>query len=333
MRQGMLALLLLSSSLTLGSSHAYAISMPASEAQHWLESQQLDSKVDELYQYILLDEVDRVSFSLQRLTLPQQEVVRFKLLQKIEQQNLALTVKVALFVESQASITPNYRVTKQGDGYQVSQLAFDYSTVANRLLRRWKEDKTQFAFLLDAEKQRLDLRKWLTEGKAVEQQHQSMLMKDIAHLSQPAVQALSQQVTQTNVTSWLPSTTVMVGLARYSKDPQAYRMLWRMRSDQNIRSELDRLIQQADDFSLQQVMAATENPNLKGLALTGLTQIKPLPSDVKEFLITRMAISEEAPLVAQALVRQGHKGWLQELISSNAKVLVPELQKVLAQSF
>ncbi|OXE33176.1 hypothetical protein CA163_08890, partial [Vibrio parahaemolyticus] len=70
-------------------------------------------------------------------------------------------------------------------------------------------------------------------------------------------------------------------------------------------------------------------PSLKPHAIRLLTKSNPLSPEVKQFLIAKMALSEEATLVARQLAQQGHQTWLEELISSNRQVKARQIEQVL----
>ncbi|TOG94452.1 hypothetical protein [Vibrio parahaemolyticus] len=329
MQQGMLSSLLLSLSLLTLPVAVSAKEMQESVVEQWLQDTQIQTKVSELLEYVVRDEVDSLKFSLDRLAFPQQEVVRFSLLEKLEQQNIILTPRMALFVESQVRLTPTYQMLERGDGYEFSVPAFNYPAIASRLIKRWKQDQSTLDFVLQAERKELNLQQWLTGTSQQIQTRESLLIRELDSLSPSALKALTTQLTQANVTSWLPSTAVVVRMAQVSQDKAMYDLLWRMRADYNSQQELKRLADTGDAFSLQQLMNATINPSLKPLAIRLLTKSNPLSPEVKQFLIAKMALSEEATLVARQLAQQGHQTWLEELISSNRQVKARQIEQVL----
>ncbi|EJG1899166.1 hypothetical protein [Vibrio parahaemolyticus] len=329
MQQGMLSSLLLSLSLLTLPVAVSAKEMQESVVEQWLQDTQIQTKVSELLEYVVRDEVDSLKFSLDRLAFPQQEVVRFRLLEKLEQQNIILTPRMALFVESQVRLTPTYQMLERGDGYEFSVPAFNYPAIASRLIKRWKQDQSTLDFVLQAERKELNLQQWLTGTSQQIQTRESLLIRELDSLSPSALKALTTQLTQANVTSWLPSTAVVVRMAQVSQDKAMYDLLWRMRADYNSQQELKRLADTGDAFSLQQLMSATINPSLKPHAIRLLTKSNPLSPEVKQFLIAKMALSEEATLVARQLAQQGHQTWLEELISSNRQVKARQIEQVL----
>ncbi|WP_308390245.1 hypothetical protein [Vibrio parahaemolyticus] len=263
MQQGMLSSLLLSLSLLTLPVAVSAKEMQESVVEQWLQDTQIQTKVSELLEYVVRDEVDSLKFSLDRLAFPQQEVVRFRLLEKLEQQNIILTPRMALFVESQVRLTPTYQMLERGDGYEFSVPAFNYPAIASRLIKRWKQDQSTLDFVLQAERKELNLQQWLTGTSQQIQTRESLLIRELDSLSPSALKALTTQLTQANVTSWLPSTAVVVRMAQVSQDKAMYDLLWRMRADYNSQQELKRLADTGDAFSLQQLMNATINPSLK----------------------------------------------------------------------
>ncbi|HCH3682744.1 TPA: hypothetical protein NKU97_004481 [Vibrio parahaemolyticus] len=329
MQQGMLSSLLLSLSLLTLPVAVSAKEMQESVVEQWLQDTQIQTKVSELLEYVVRDEVDSLKFSLDRLAFPQQEVVRFRLLEKLEQQNIILTPRMALFVESQVRLTPTYQMLERGDGYEFSVPAFNYPAIASRLIKRWKQDQSTLDFVLQAERKELNLQQWLTGTSQQIQTRESLLIRELDSLSPSALKALTTQLTQANVTSWLPSTAVVVRMAQVSQDKAMYDLLWRMRADYNSQQELKRLADTGDAFSLQQLMNATINPSLKPHGIRLLTKSNPLSPEVKQFLIAKMALSEEATLVARQLAQQGHQTWLEELISSNRQVKARQIEQVL----
>ncbi|MGY0617691.1 hypothetical protein [Vibrio sp. FJH11] len=330
MQQGMLSSLLLSLSLMTLPTAVSAKEMQESVVEQWLQDAQIQTKVSEMLEYVVRDEVDSLKFSLNRLALPQQEVVRFSLLEKLERQNVILTPRMAIFVESQTRITPTYQVLERGDGYEFTTPAFNFPAVASRLIKRWKQDQNTLEFVLQAERKELDLSQWLSSGTSQQiQAREALLIRELDSLSPSALEALTVQFTHTDVTSWLPSTAVVARLAQVSQDKSMYDLLWRMRADYNSYAELERLAKVGNDFSLQQLMNSTVNPTLKPHAIGLLTKANPLSPNVKQFLIAKMALSDDATLVARELAQQGHKDWLKELVSGNYQVKARQIEQVL----
>ncbi|GIB51839.1 TPA: hypothetical protein ACGF32_002556 [Vibrio cholerae] len=318
MQQGWLCLVLL---FLLGlPSYALGGDITATERELWLAEPQTQQKAEELYLLALHNEVDRLQFNLQRISYPAQEVVRFLLLQKFEQGQLILTEELAVFIAVQKSQTPNYLIAERGDGYEFSVPAFDYAAIAHRLLKQAQQQQDIVMFVLQAENGELNLREWLPSSLAQSEARQRLLLTELHRLSPQAMERLIAQITTEQVTSWLPSATVMVQLARHSQSHALYQRLWLMKANDEIRQEVARLAAQADAFAKQQLMLAVENPSLKQEALQALVEIRPMSMEVEQFLIEKLGQSENASQVASMLAQSGYQGWLHELVSSNRAV-------------
>ncbi|QXC57345.1 hypothetical protein KSS82_19335 [Vibrio mimicus] len=318
MQQGWLYIVLLF--LLSWQNFALANDINASERQRWLEDEQTQQKVEDLYILVLQNEVDRLQFSLQRISYPAQEVTRFLLLQKIEQNKVILTEELAVFIAVQKSQTPNYLIAERGDGYEFSVPAFDYAAIAHRLLKQAQQQQDILMFVLQAENGELILRQWLSGSAAQVESRQRLLLTELDRLSPQAIKQLAAQITTEQVTSWLPVTTVMVQLARYSQNPDLYQRLWLMKANDELRQEIARLGEQADIFAQRQLMLAVANPSLKQEALQALVGIRPMSIEVEQFLIEKLGQSDNASQVASVLAQFGYQGWLRELVSSNQAV-------------
>ncbi|HGF7177850.1 hypothetical protein [Vibrio paracholerae] len=319
MQQGWLCLVLLFLLLGLPS-YVIGGDITATERELWLVEPQTQQKVEELYLLALHNEVDRLQFNLQRISYPAQEVVRFLLLQKFEQGQLILTEELAVFIAAQKSQTPNYLIAERGDGYEFSVPAFDYAAIAHRLLKQAQQQQDIVMFVLQAENGELNLREWLSGSLAQSEARQRLLLTELHRLSPQAMERLIGQITTEQVTSWLPSATVMVQLAQRSQSHALYQRLWLMKANDEIRQEVARLGAQADGFAKQQLMLAVENPSLKQEALQALIEIRPMSMEVEQFLIEKLGQSENASQVASMLAQSGYQGWLHELVSSNRAV-------------
>ncbi|WNJ96919.1 hypothetical protein RND59_07605 [Vibrio ruber] len=293
-----------------------------------LQAPTIQHKVAAFKQLIADDKIDSLNFALQRLALPQQEAVRFLLLRTLEQEKTILSAPVERFVEQQRLIPPVYYLTNQGEGFEFSTPAFDYPSVASRLVKTWQQEKSVLDFVLKVEQHELPLQQWLSENKRQGHIRESLLIQELGSLSESGLNYLVKQVVDASIRSWLPSTRVMVALARTSQSQDIYRLLWLMKSDNNSEAELTRLSGLQDDFSVQQVMAASKNPSLRAQAIEALIRLNPMPEQVKTYLVQELS-QEEAPYVAQVLVNAGYGNWLDELVKANRQMKLRVLSQVL----
>ncbi|MGF1775051.1 hypothetical protein ACP3V5_24655 [Vibrio maritimus] len=321
MLQGWLASLLLVLVVSFSQPVHASKEMTQQEVERWLQSQVVLQKVDDFLLLVEQDDTDGLKFALNRLALPQQEVARFLLLKHIEDNERILSPKMAIFVQGQKSLPPTYTMLERGDGYEFSIPAFNYPAISARLIKRWNSDQKTLEFILQAESEQLVLRDWLSEGSDYERKiREDLLVKEFDSLSPKANAFISQQLTDTNITEWLPSTRVLVRMAQVNEDAALYDLLWKMRADYHSQVELERLASLSSPFAQQQIMAAARNPSLKRQAITELAQITPLPNEVKTFLVTRMTKVEDASFVASQLAQNGHGGWVRDVLSTNSQV-------------
>lgn len=316
MRQGMLYTLLLI--LVLFTSSSWAVIISKQTRQKVLDDLTLQQKVGDLYQLAMNNRINALSFSMERLALPQQEAARYLLFRRFENNGIALSASLYGFVQKQNSQSPTYQLMEYGHDYEFSVPAFNYPTIGFRLMKRWDQDQKTVDFILHSELHELDLKTWLSGPKKSD--HEQLLLRELDNLSRPAIDFLTKQLTTTNVTSWLPSSRVMVKLARITQDPQVYKLLWLMRSDHVIEGELSRLATHRDAFAISQLMLAARNPKLTSQAIDELVSIHPMDKDVETFLVQRLSNSEDASLTAKALVTYGHRHWLEEIMNSNRHV-------------
>ncbi|GGK25171.1 hypothetical protein [Aliivibrio fischeri] len=331
MRQGLLASIFLFTSLLFG--QVLASEIQPNFKNSLLNDQQLKKKVEKLHQYLIDDDTTTLNFSLNRLSMPQQEAVRFMLLQYIEKERLILSPTVSIWLKEQLTLHPTYTIKEQGDGYVVTKLAFDYSSIAARVLNQMKKEQQVLDFILAAEEKRLILSEWLTGEPHQVRVRQSIVLAELDSLTPEALEYLVNQITDDTLSVWLPTTEVMVRLAQVSKNPKIYKMLWRMRTDQYSINELNRLARLAPDpFATEQLMAATKNPSLKLSAFASLAQLHPLPQEVQHFLLAKLDHIQDGGAVAMHLANYGHASWLESLVGNSSNVRRQHVKFALSQN-
>jgi hypothetical protein len=285
-----------------------------------LDSPQIHSQINELYQLLCHEQIDAVNFSLQRIALPEQEAVRYLLLKRIEQDHVVASSKIKQFVQAQQAVKPVWYVSEKRDGYIFTVPAFDFSSVSGRLIRIWKHDQSVAEMVQRIRNHQFELHSWLSGDEYFIHLHESLLVQALERLSDDDVLYLTHQLVNESVTRWLPSTRFMSALARRSKNADVYKLLWLMKSDSYSVAELNRLAVQSDTFSVGQMIAAAHNPKLKLLAIRKLTRLRPMPDNVKHFLIQQMSRSDTAEVTAQALAKEGYSYWLKNLIEENKSI-------------
>ena len=264
--------------------------------------------------------------------MPQQEAVRFMLVQQIEQQRLILAPKATIWLKEQLTIHPTYTIQEQGNGYLVTKLAFDYTSIASRVLHQMKKDQQVLDFILAAEEKNLVLSEWLVGEPHEVRVRQSIVLAELDSLTPEALDFLASQLTDDPLSVWLPTTQVVVRLAQLSQRADVYKILWKMRTDQYSMAELKRLSSLAPQpFATEQLIAATKNPSLKQNAFASLAQLHPLPENVQTFLLAKLDHIQDGGAVALHLANYGHRSWLESLSLSRNKVLKQNVNFALSQ--
>lgn len=329
MRQGLLAIIFLLMA-GLFSPLSSATEMTSDEVKAWTQAPQVQTSVDHIYQYVLQDKVSDIQQALQGMPLPKQEVVRFLLLKKIEREHLVLTPRLAIFIQSQESHQPIYQTVEANDDYSTSYPVFNTSLIASRLIRTWKQDQTNIDFIIAAESGELILADWLKGDEFQRQQKEKLLLDEVDSLSMTALQKLADQIVGPGVIKWVPSNRVVVKLAQLTDDARLYDLLWKMKVNEDSLQEVRRLAQQADTFSIQQVMNATKNPGLKPAAIEGLVKLQPMTQQVETFLVDKLNQRSDSVMVARALSQSEHHNWLISMLQggeiSQAQDLMKSLQ-------
>ena len=124
MQQGMLSSVLLSIALLTGVPTVAATEMEPQRVEQWLQESQVHDKVAELLQYVVEDDTDGLNFALQRLSLPVQEVSRYLLLKKIEDQKSLLSPSSTIQIKqkSPGSRVRSYQNRRESNGPLTTKL-------------------------------------------------------------------------------------------------------------------------------------------------------------------------------------------------------------------
>lgn len=328
MRQGLLAIMFLL--VGLFTRVSLATQMTQDDVSAWLVDAQVQISVEQLYQDAVKDDATKIQDTLQRMPLPKQEVVRFLLLKKIENEQLVLTPRLAIFIQSQKNHQPIYQAVEISDDYSTEYPVFNASLIANRLIRTWKQDQTNIDFIIAAESGDLQLATWMQGDAFQQKQREELFLNEVESLSPSALHSLSEQLVGPGVVKWLPSSRVVIKLAQLTEDPRLYDLLWKMKVNDYSIKEVSRLAQQADAFSIQQLMNATKNPALKSDAIAGLVRLQPMPESVETFLVEKLKQNSDGLMVARALSDSAHHSWLISLLQqgqiSHAQDLLKSVQ-------
>lgn len=326
MHQGRFAFILLCVAL-LASELASATSISREDAQQWLKNSQVSVVVDQLYDNAAKNDTEKLVLRLESLSMPNQEIARYLLLKKLEASQFVLSPDMAAFVLSQTKHSPAYTIEESGNGYQTMIPAFNSSVVATRLMRVRSKTQSNLDFILSVEERNLELHQWLQGSDSQIKQRESLLISSMDSLSPQAISYLVNQIAGDKVIQWLPTSAVMVKLAEISQDPRIYHLLWRMKRDVELESEVNRLAAIGDAFSIQQLVNAADNPALKSLAVMALVKIKPMPIGLEQFFVARLNQDKDRESLRSLLIENGYGPWLQRLGVSGLIPRGPSLVK------
>ena len=320
MRHGRLWLILIFCLQSLILPLVQAEEMSAIQRDHWLVRPDLSEKVDELMVLVKQNDIETLDFSIQSLAFPQQEVIRFLLLQRLQSVSTPFSIETENFVASHRLLAPKYHLVEKGNGFEFLFPAFDYPAVASRLMNEWQRDHDTKEFVANVELRLLDFKQWLTGEPDVVEKRQALLLGSLDQLEKSDIEYLVNQITGPDVVSWLPSNQVMVELAKASHNQALYKLLWLMRSDLYSENEVLRLGNQNTEFALEQLILASQNPRLKQKALTAITRSFPMRDFVRDYLMAQLNQDEDVNFVARQLIHNGYQTWLKELVAAKANI-------------
>jgi hypothetical protein len=312
-------------------STVHADEMSIIQRDYWLIRPDLSEKVDELMVLVEQNDIEKLGDSIQGLAYPQQEAIRFLLLQRLDVDSVSFSKDIERFVAKHRLLAPKYHVIEKGKGFEFLSPAFDYPSVANRLIKEWQREQDSREFISNVKRRQLDLKQWLTGEPELIERHQTLLNQNIELLSQSDVEYLAHQITGPGVISWLPSNQIMTELARLSGNEELYKLLWLMRADLYSEREVFRLGEQNTTFALQQLILASQNPRLKQQAQTMLAKAFPMPDFVRRYLITQLEQEADVNFVARQLIIYGYRSWLIELLSTHSRIKSKQVHAELAR--
>ncbi|KDM92395.1 hypothetical protein EA58_06660 [Photobacterium galatheae] len=262
-------------------------------------------------------DITRLDAQLTDFPVLEQEALRAALVdyaQTLKQ----LDAKKIGWLETLASRNPRFTLTEQGDGYTVTRSAFNYGPQARQLLQHWQREQLAQAFVREVEAGTLVLTTWLGDDLNTQRIRREIALAQLSELSDIGVRYLADQFLSDRHLLWLPDNGLLARLAEISGDPGLYEQLWRRRTDRYSRAELNRLIDLLPEpAAITQLIEATRNPSLKDQAYQALTTLKPLPSRVEVFLLSKLSEPDDGGMVASQLVSQGHSSWLAKLAAGS----------------
>ncbi|WP_077771824.1 hypothetical protein [Salinivibrio sharmensis] len=208
---------------------------------------------------------------------------------------------------------PHFLLRHQQDGYWVTTPAFHYAAAARKQLNRYRQQQlTQELGMLLSYRQ-LVVADWVKPDEADYARRRDALVSMIADYDGDGLAYLTDQYLNDPTLMWMPDNAILAALAQATDRPALYERLWRRGTDQYSLAALHALRDRgAEPFALQQMMAAADNPSLRGPAIRQLANLSPLPAPVADFLLTQLSL-RQGNHVAQLLVEAGKGDWLSSL--------------------
>lgn len=309
-------LTIMSSSFAVG-----ALELSLEDKQKMLTDTKIQDSAERIAALALADQSDQANFKLQRIKQPHQEVVRYLAVKEIAESSPYYTSDLAVFINSQTKVPPSLRITEQGDGFKFSSLAFGYQAIGQRLLDSWSLNNQVMDFYVNVETKKLNLQTWLSDKPELTRQREILLVNNVGKLSNRGLQFLVNQIPQDRVISWLPSSEVMVALAGAAQSAPLYDIVWKLKADSALKRELERLGRDGSDFSVSQLMVASNNPSLEQRSLQLIARYAPTSQAVEDFLVSKMSNQESAQVITTSVTQYGHVSWLEELLKQHPKLL------------
>ncbi|CAM3128948.1 hypothetical protein [Vibrio rarus] len=298
-----------------------AIDLSVQKKQQMLADSQSQDIAKQIVSLAFSGQSDEANFRLLRVKQPEQEVVRYLVIKTISDRHPEYTSDLAVFVDTQRKVVPSLRIVDQGEGFRFSSPAFSYQQRAQRLIDSWKLNDQEIELYIGVENEKLALRTWLTEDPELSSQREKLLIDNVDKFSPQALNFLIDQITDENVVSWLPSSDVMVAMATVSRNPHLYSLLWKMKAGNAQSRELERLGQDGSDFSIQQLILASENPSLNKRSLQLLAKYAPASQHADDFLVSRMANQNDAKVITTSIEAYGYGRWFNEWVTEHPELL------------
>ncbi|MDO6707441.1 hypothetical protein [Photobacterium sp. 1_MG-2023] len=278
-------------------------------------------------------EIDQLNRQLADFPVLAQEALRAGLVEYAQTLDQLDETKVT-WLETLVTRKPRFTLTEQGDGYRVTRSAFNYGPQARQLLQHWQREQLAAAFVRQADAGELVLSDWLAGERNVQRVRRDIALAQLPAVSEQGQRYLANQFLSDKQLLWLPNNGLLAQLAESTGDEALYQQLWRRRTDQYSRAELNRLTDLLpDQLAVNQLIEATRNPSLKAQAYQALATLKPLPAQVEVFLLAKLSEPEDGEMVAGHLVSEGHSSWLMKLAAgTKSYTLKRNLETALSSS-
>ncbi|MEZ8083133.1 hypothetical protein [Enterovibrio norvegicus] len=305
----------------------HAITVSACEVSDSMASPKSVTSVMRAIQIFDANEFDKLTVYLKTLPLLTQEEALTVLVRRAGNfENM--TPEREKFLVKLSHQQPQYLVKSQGDGYWVTIPAFNFAGEARWVLNHWKVKLLQDEVRRLLGYNELSLSTWLSFTSSDYPLRRDALVGMISQMTSINVEKLVTLYLADKNMVWAPDNAVLGALAYKTGDPALYNLLWRRRTDSDSLKQLQLLnMPPVTEDKISQMIAASVNPLLRNIATRQLAGLRPLPDDVKAFLLKQLSDRQRGKGIAEMIAKKGHAQWLEDLLESTTGVTHRNIEK------
>lgn len=253
--------------------------------------------------------------------------------EKENPQKMQITNERKAFIQKISQEQPHFLAQSVGEGYAVTFPAFNYAAKAKWILNHWK--------IKNYEAQKMDFfaeKEWslstrLGIGRPCYPLRREAMLNQLPKFSAEQIATLTDLYLQDEQMVWLPDNAILVGLIARTQDLNLYQLLWKRKADLYTLQAIDALAQSPiQDFAIEQMIQAAQNPKLQLQILRRLAVLSPLPSQVSQFFIAQLDQFHQGYRTALMLVDLGLQPWMSEQMNHAPVLAKRNIKSALAVS-
>ena len=274
---------------------AYAQAAPVAVTAETLQTHQryLASRLQQ-GQFAAIDSL------LATLSREQREFLLLQLLRDIPAAEPA-SPALQQWVEAQAGKAPKWLVEQQVDGFLVQQPVYDFAARARQLLGEWQVQALQASYRRQLELGNFRFKSIYYRGNPALAQQQQALLRTLDTQPPSVWVREARQLAAQNI--YLPDNRLLLYLLQGTGEPALYARLWHRPVDQDALTALLTINRFHQGYVASDLLiAASDNPGLKALALRQLSALSPLPPQAQKYLLAELSNRQYGALVAGLLM-------------------------------
>ncbi|MGL5031436.1 MAG: hypothetical protein ACRC5V_08725 [Aeromonas sp.] len=226
------------------------------------------------------------------------------------------------WVKEQADKAPQWLVEQQIDDFLVQQPAYDFAAQARLLLSQWQLQHWQQHYYQQLQQGHFHFKSLYFLGNPDIVRQQQGLLLALEQLPTAILTREARALAALNI--YLPDNQLLRALLERTGEPALYTKLWHQQADPDGLAALatvSRFHQGATASEL--LIAASENPELKGAALRQLSALNPLPPQAQRYLLTELSNRQYGAVVADLLMAVNEPRLLSGLVQQVGRGGVP----------